>query len=122
MTAEEPLKTAPSAETLHNSSSQDDMNSPKTPPEPDGDTSSDEARKRQAEVEVGEPKEKVKDGGEEKQAAPVTESSRRSSSDGNSCPKRVTQVVCNILRCKTAVEADDSALRPVSRQGRQQSD
>nr|XP_018681744.1 PREDICTED: protein UPSTREAM OF FLC isoform X2 [Musa acuminata subsp. malaccensis] len=64
-----------------------------------------------------EAKEKPNEEKEEERGASIMDSS----SDSNNCSKRATQALRNILRCKTADQTDDGALRPISREGEERS-
>ncbi|RRT38968.1 hypothetical protein B296_00045859 [Ensete ventricosum] len=70
----------------------------------------------------------------QQKAAPVIDASKEeeeeeergasimdSRSDDNNCSKRASQVLRNILRCKTVDQTDEGALRPVSREGEERS-
>ncbi|RWW81655.1 hypothetical protein BHE74_00009930 [Ensete ventricosum] len=68
----------------------------------------------------------------QQKAAPVIDASKEeeeergasimdSRSDNNNCSKRASQVLRNILRCKTVDQTDEGALRPVSREGEERS-
>ncbi|URE03115.1 hypothetical protein MUK42_21313 [Musa troglodytarum] len=70
---------------------------------------------QKAAPEIDASKEEEKE--EEERGASIMDSSSYS----NNCSKRATQALRNILRCKTADQTDEGALRPISREGEERS-